>query len=58
MNSDVTVIAYSLNGVPMDKGTYGATASGAEFIDNTSFSGTGILTVVGPAIDALLMIVR
>ena len=37
-------------------GTYGATGSGAEFIDDTRFSGTGVLTVRTDDISSGLMI--
>ena len=35
-----------VNGVSQKRGTYGATGSGAEFIDDKHFSGTGVLKVL------------
>ena len=35
-----------MNGVCQKRGTYGATGSGAEFIDDAIFSGTGVLKVL------------
>lgn len=40
-----TVSALEIEGSPMPNGTYGATGSGAANIDDTHFTGTGILTV-------------
>ena len=35
-----------VNGVSQKRGTYGATGSGAEFVDDAIFSGTGVLKVL------------
>ena len=35
-----------VNGVNIPRGTYGATGSGAEFIDDNHFSGTGWVRVL------------
>ena len=35
-----------VNGVNMPRGTYGATGSGAQFIDDDHFSGTGVARVI------------
>ncbi len=43
-----TVATLDFNGVEQASGTYGATGSGAQFIDNAHFSGTGILFVAVP----------
>lgn len=40
------VASLTINGTPMAEGTYGATGSGADFIDDAHFSGTGMLQVV------------
>lgn len=34
-----------VNGVAQTRGTYGATGSGAQFIDDVHFTGPGILSV-------------
>ncbi len=42
----IQVTGLSLNGVDQPIGTYGATGSGATYINNTYFTGTGVLNVV------------
>ena len=37
-----------LNGVSQGGGTYGATGSGADYINNTYFNGTGLVSVPAP----------
>jgi hypothetical protein len=50
-----TIAALYINGVAQAAGTYGATDSGATFIDDVHFSGTGVLQVIPePASLALL----
>jgi fibronectin-binding autotransporter adhesin len=41
----VQVAGLTLNGVTQPNGTYGATGSGATFINDTYFTGTGVLNV-------------
>ena len=43
-----TIQLLILNGVPQAIGTWGATGSGATNIDDTYFSGTGMVSVSGP----------
>ena len=45
-----TVEALYINGVQQIAGTYGATGSGATFINNTHFSGTGVVNVLTGAL--------
>jgi hypothetical protein len=40
-----TIAALYINGLLKEAGTYGATGSGATFIDDTHFRGTGVLNV-------------
>lgn len=51
----VTVTAHSLtlDGVGQRSGTYGATGSGANFIDDTHFSGTGLVNALTGALRPL-----
>jgi autotransporter-associated beta strand protein len=46
--SEETVGALVLNGVSQADGTYGATGSGAQFVNDTFFSGSGLLRVGVP----------
>lgn len=39
--------ALSIDGVDQARGTYGATGSGAKYVDDTRFAGTGVLNVLG-----------
>ena len=41
------VYALEIDGVDQRRGTYGATGSGAKYVNDTLFSGTGVLSVVG-----------
>lgn len=43
--SDTVTKAY-VDGISLERGTYGATGSDAQFIDDTRFSGSGVLTVL------------
>jgi autotransporter-associated beta strand protein len=43
----IRLAILTLNGVAQPNGTYGATGSGATFINDTYFSGTGVLEVAG-----------
>jgi autotransporter-associated beta strand protein len=47
LNTEV-VQSLSINGVPQPTGTYGPTGSGATHIDDTHFTGSGIVNVTGP----------
>ena len=50
------VSSLTLNGVAQIAGTYGATGSGAQFTNDTFFSGTGVIAVPEPATLGLLAI--
>lgn len=39
--------ALSIDGVDQARGTYGATGSGAKYVDDTRFAGKGVLNVLG-----------
>ena len=41
-----TITKVYLDGESLKRGTYGATGSGARFIDDVHFAGTGVLTVL------------
>ncbi len=43
-----TVAALELDGIPQPEGTYGASGSGAENVDDQFFAGTGLLRVGSP----------
>ena len=43
---DETVGWFFFGGEPMYPGTYGATGSGAEYVDDTRFAGNGVLRVL------------
>ncbi len=45
------VASLTFDDVPQEIGTYGATGSGAAFIDDTRFSGAGVLRVTGASGD-------
>jgi len=55
---NVTTFYFAINGVFKPAGTWGATGSGAEFIDDAIFTGGGILTVAetGPASGTLMLL--
>jgi autotransporter-associated beta strand protein len=52
---DDTVAALYINGVRQAAGTYGATGSGATYIDNTHFAGLGTLIVSAGAATKLIV---
>ena len=45
-----------IDGVSMPRGTYGATGSGAQFIDDNHFSGTGVARVLRDDLDNPIVI--
>ncbi len=55
---DVTVLHFAIDGVFKTAGTWGATGSGADNIDDTVFSGGGLLTVLetGPASGTMITV--
>jgi len=53
-----TVKFLQINGVEMPRGTYGATGSGARFIDDVHFAGTGILTVRAQNISGTVLMLK
>ena len=55
---DVTVLHFAIDGVFKPAGTWGASGSGAQFIDDEIFTGAGILTVLetGPARGTVLLV--
>ncbi len=50
----ITLATLVLNGVTNGPGTYGATGSGADNINDTYFAGTGVLSVSGAGPNAVL----
>jgi autotransporter-associated beta strand protein len=50
----ISLATLVLNGVTNSPGTYGATGSGAEHINDTYFSGTGLVVVSGAGPNAIL----
>ena len=51
----ITLISLELGGVSQGGGTYGATGSGADHINDTYFTGTGLILVSGAAPNATII---
>ena len=49
------VYALEIDGVDQPRGTYGATGSGAKYVNDTLFAGTGVLSVVGDGMGLVIM---
>ena len=49
------VYALEIDGVDQRRGTYGATGSGAKYVNDTLFSGTGVLSVVGDGMGMVIL---
>lgn len=45
MSTNSTVMTFALDGKSLCRGTYGASGSGAKYVDDIRFSGPGVLTV-------------
>ena len=57
LDTGVTVDSLKINGKLQPKGVYGATGSGARYIDDERFSGTGVLAVLnGCPLPTLLLL--
>ena len=49
------VYALEIDGVDQRRGTYGATGSGAKYVNDTLFAGTGVLSVVGDGLGMVIL---
>ena len=49
------VFALEIDGVDQRRGTYGATGSGAQHVNDTLFAGGGTLSVVGDGMGMVIM---
>ena len=49
------VYALEIDGVDQRRGTYGATGSGAKYVNDTLFAGTGVLSVLGDGQGLVIM---
>jgi hypothetical protein len=49
------VYALEMDGGDQRRGTYGATGSGAQYVNDTLFAGGGVLSVVGDGMGMVIL---